>query len=60
LKRGRKTAYSHFANQTTLQHQTVTGAATPKEEICQKMGPPLHSALEQKPALNPGSFPWRP
>ena len=22
-----------------LQHQTVTGAATPKEEVCQKMGP---------------------
>jgi hypothetical protein len=49
-----------MANQTTLQHQTVTGAATPKEEICQKMGPPLHSALEQKPALNPGSIPRRP
>src|SRR5690242_7899656 len=44
---------NHFANQTTLQNQTVTGAATPKEEICQKMGP---ARCTQRSSKNPPSI----
>ena len=36
-----------------LQHQTVTGAATPKEEVCQKMGP---ARCTQRSSKNPPSI----